>query len=100
MRIVVTGASGNLGSYLSMSWPIGIMTSSPWSGTTAAVRGKIKIDPIELTDTGGVLQALADADPDVIIHAAAVSSAEEARLNPGPLRRSTSKRPGCSLSGR
>jgi dTDP-4-dehydrorhamnose reductase len=82
MRIVVTGASGQLGSYL-IDRLIGRSHEIvAWSGRTTATRNGTTFRPVELTDSGAVATALADAAPDVVIHAAAVSSADAARRNP------------------
>ncbi len=59
MRIVVTGASGQLGSYL-----IDLLIERPheivaWSGGTTETRGEITLRPVELTESYAVLRALA-----------------------------------------
>lgn len=82
MRIVVTGASGQLGSYLIDRLIEGSHEIDAWSGQTIGERGGIRFRPVDLTDRGAVRRALADADPDAVIHAAAISSAEVARRDP------------------
>ena len=82
MRIVVTGASGQLGSYLIDRLIERSHEIVAWSGRTTETRAGIAIRPVELTDSGAVATALADAAPDVVIHAAAVSSAETAARDP------------------
>jgi dTDP-4-dehydrorhamnose reductase len=82
MRIVVTGASGQLGSYLIDRLIERSHEIIAWSGQTTETRGGITLRPVELTDRGAVATALADAAPDVVIHAAAISSAEAARRDP------------------
>jgi dTDP-4-dehydrorhamnose reductase len=82
MRIVVTGASGQLGSYLIDRLIERAHELVAWSGRATEARGGIALRPVDLTDTGAVSRALADANPDVVIHAAAVSSAEGARRDP------------------
>lgn len=83
MRIVVTGASGKLGSVL-----VGRLENSrrhevrAWSGTTRAVVGGIELDPVDLSDERALERALEDADPDAVIHAGAISTAEGVRLDP------------------
>jgi dTDP-4-dehydrorhamnose reductase len=79
MRIVVTGASGQLGSYLVDRLKTGSHEIDAWTGATTLGSDGITLRPVELTDRVAVLRALADADPDAIIHAAAISSAEAAR---------------------
>jgi dTDP-4-dehydrorhamnose reductase len=82
MRIVVTGASGQLGSYLLDDLKGSVHEIVGWSGRTADSRGRVGILPVELTDHAAVARALEDANPDLVIHSAAVSSAEVARRDP------------------
>jgi dTDP-4-dehydrorhamnose reductase len=82
MRIVVTGASGQLGHYL-----LSALRSAhrhevaPWEfrhGTWTGGQRRV----LDLTDPHAVTFVLAKDDPDLIIHAAAMSSADEVRRNP------------------
>jgi dTDP-4-dehydrorhamnose reductase len=83
MRIVVTGASGHLGRYLIAGLKDGPHEIVGWSGTFQGDVEGNAVRPVDLTDHRAVARALEDADPDVLIHAAAVSSAEAARRDPG-----------------
>jgi dTDP-4-dehydrorhamnose reductase len=77
MRIVVTGASGQLGAYLLEELArCDRHTVFAWSREVAGQRDGVVLMPIELTDIEAVEQALATAQPDVILHAAAVSTAD------------------------
>ena len=76
MRILVTGASGQLGSYL-----LDQLIAEPheviaWSGSSAGRQAGFHLRQVDLTDEQGVAAALEDANPDLLIHAAAMSSAE------------------------
>jgi dTDP-4-dehydrorhamnose reductase len=82
MRIVVTGASGQLGSYVIDRLKGGSHEIDAWSGGTTEARRGIELRPVELTDRVAVLRALADADPDAVIHAAAISSTLAAHRDP------------------
>lgn len=83
MRIVVTGASGQLGCHLLRE-----LTGSTqhrvraWSGAARGDRSGLELRPVDLTDPAAVETALGEADPEIIIHAAAMSLAEAVRLNP------------------
>ena len=81
MRIVVTGASGQLGSSLLARLAGGPHEVIAWSGSSRP-QGPFKLKPVDLTDAFAVSEALALADADVVIHAAAVTSAEVARREP------------------
>jgi dTDP-4-dehydrorhamnose reductase len=76
MRIVVTGASGRLGTYLVDRLIVGGHQVFAWSGTTNGLRGGIELRPVDLTDEAEVARALDEADAEAVIHAAAMSSAD------------------------
>ncbi len=82
MRVVLTGASGQLGAYLCESLAGAGHAVSAWSGRQT---GGLLL-PVDLTDAGAVSRALAEADPEVILHAGAVSSAEAVRRDPARAR--------------
>jgi dTDP-4-dehydrorhamnose reductase len=82
MRILVTGASGRLGAYVVDELAVGRHEVVAWSGRAPGQRAGIRLRPVELTDAQALASALADADPGVIIHAAAVSSAERVYRDP------------------
>ena len=82
MRVVVTGASGQLGTYL-VDWLVAEGHDTvAWSRSTRGERGGQPLVPVDLTDAVLTERALAEADPDVIVHAAAMSAAEQVRDNP------------------
>jgi dTDP-4-dehydrorhamnose reductase len=72
MRILLTGASGQLGAYLLDRLARHNHDAVAWTGMT----------PVDLLDGRAMLLARDQASPDVVIHAAAISSAEAARLDP------------------
>jgi dTDP-4-dehydrorhamnose reductase len=82
MRIVVTGASGQLGSYLIDRLIEGPHEVVGWSREARPGRSRIPLRPVELTDVHAIARALEVADPHVVLHAAAVSSIEAARRDP------------------
>lgn len=85
MRIVVTGATGLLGTYLvDRLLEEGTHEVVPW-GRRAGAIGTAEprsMMVVELTDRPQVEEALDRIDPDAIIHAAAISSAEGVRREP------------------
>jgi dTDP-4-dehydrorhamnose reductase len=82
MRIVVTGASGRLGSTLVDRLAGGPHEVLAWSGTTRGRRSGVDLRAVDLTDEDAVAAALADADPEAILHTAALTSAEAAYRAP------------------
>ncbi len=77
MRIVVTGASGQLGAYLLEELvQSGQHTVFAWSREATGLISGIALVPVELTDAAVVAHALATAQPDLILHAAAMSAAD------------------------
>ena len=78
MRVVLTGASGQLGAYVRKRLSEGGHKVLAWSGQQSGAG----LTPVDLSDSGAVAGALAEADPEVIIHAGAVSVAEEVRRDP------------------
>lgn len=82
MRILITGASGQLGTYLIDELLDTTHTIIAWSGSTQGERSGIPFHPIDLTDTDHLHRSLDEVQPDAIIHAAAISAAEAVRLDP------------------
>lgn len=76
MRILVTGASGRLGStLLDRLIEQGRHEVVAWSGSTAGARGPITFRRVDLADPRAIFRAIAADDPDAIVHAGALSSA-------------------------
>ncbi len=82
MRILITGASGQLGAYLIAEARAVGHEPIAWSGRATGERSGVSLRPIDLTDRREVDRALGLAEPDLIIHAAAISSADAVRLDP------------------
>jgi dTDP-4-dehydrorhamnose reductase len=86
MRILVTGASGQLGAYLLDALDRSGHSVIAWGRPGSARRGAVELVPVDL-ETDDIGGGLDQADPDVVIHLAAISSAEGVRLDPGRGRR-------------
>lgn len=86
MRIVLTGATGRIGAYLreplnARGWDV-----APWSGAAGATWNGTPTTAVDLTDPGAIVDELDRADPDVIVHLAAISDAEAVRRDPDRAR--------------
>jgi dTDP-4-dehydrorhamnose reductase len=79
MRVVLTGSSGQLGAYLVARLVEAGHEVRAWSGTETGTRDGRPLLPVELTDPKAIDRALAEADPEVILHAAAISTADAVR---------------------
>lgn len=83
MRILLTGASGQLGAYLLDALIARGHDVRAWSGGTLGNRGGVVLRPVDLTDADATERQLAIDDPQVVIHAAALSAADAVRRDPG-----------------
>lgn len=81
MKILVTGASGQLGAYLLAELEPTRHEIVAWSGATIERRGRVDLLPVDLADLDAIEPALDRADPGAVIHAAAITSAEAVRLD-------------------
>jgi dTDP-4-dehydrorhamnose reductase len=82
MRILVTGASGQLGSYLVDQLVETAHDVIGWTGSSQGSRSGIDFSPVNLSDDRVASEALEQANPDLVIHAAAISSADAVRRDP------------------
>jgi dTDP-4-dehydrorhamnose reductase len=82
----LTGASGQLGGYVAQRLCAARFEAIAWSGAARGERAGVPLRPVDLTDLRAVAQALAEADPAAIIHAAAVSAIDAVRLDPARAR--------------
>ena len=77
MRVLLTGASGNLGAYLIRElWRRGV-DIGVWSGSRKGEVLGIGLRPVELGDPKQVAEAFKAARPAIVLHAAAIASPAE-----------------------
>lgn len=87
MKVLVTGATGQLGAYVMER-----LAGSPFEvvglgGRTGGRVAGIEARPFDLTDADGLGRLLDEIEPDVVLHLAAVSRAEDAFRDPVTARR-------------
>ncbi|QDV36563.1 SDR family oxidoreductase [Tautonia plasticadhaerens] len=82
MRIVVTGASGQLGSYVLDRLDGSGHEVIGWSRSTGGSRGRTPIEPVDLIDPDALAAALDRTNPDAILHLAAISRVDRVLADP------------------
>lgn len=87
IRYLITGASGQLGSYLLRELRRRDATVVAWSGTRAGDLFGYKLQPVDLTDAAATVLAYRAAKPDAVIHAAAQARVDICQCDPDLARR-------------
>jgi dTDP-4-dehydrorhamnose reductase len=82
MRILVTGASGQLGGYLLRELRGRGADVVAWSGSRPGDLFGVSLRPVDLADRDGVAAAFRAARPGVVVHAAALSSVAGCHRDP------------------
>lgn len=80
--VLVTGASGQLGQYVLRELMARGITPSAWSGQKIGQVAGVTLEPVSLLERKLIKAKLADLKPDVIIHAGAMSAADDVWKNP------------------
>jgi dTDP-4-dehydrorhamnose reductase len=83
MRLLITGASGQLGAYLLRELRGTSDEVTAWSGTKAQTLFGFPLEPVDLADFEQVDAAFRRARPTVVIHAAAVATIAACCRDPG-----------------
>jgi dTDP-4-dehydrorhamnose reductase len=83
MRLLITGASGQLGAYLLRELRGTSDEVTAWSGTKAQTLFGFPLEPVDLVDFEQVDAAFRRARPTVVIHAAAVANIAACYRGPG-----------------
>jgi dTDP-4-dehydrorhamnose reductase len=86
-RLLLTGASGQLGAYLLRELAGGGEHVTAWSGTRTGTLFGHPLRLVDLADPGAVAAAFRQARPDAVVHAGAVSSVAECYRDPHRARR-------------
>jgi dTDP-4-dehydrorhamnose reductase len=81
-RILVTGASGQLGHYILRQLEGCGKSAQGWSGRTCGTIFGANVTPLDFQHPSAILKALNKARPEVIIHAGAMSAADDVRKEP------------------
>jgi dTDP-4-dehydrorhamnose reductase len=87
MRILLTGASGQLGAYLLRELTAAGAEVTAWSGSHRGGLFGVALRPVDLADSAAVAGAFEQARPVAVIHAAAVASIAECHRDPERARR-------------
>jgi dTDP-4-dehydrorhamnose reductase len=82
MRLLVTGAGGQLGAYLLRELSDCGSAVAAWSGSRQGKLFGVSLTPVDLTDRAAVAVAFRAARPDVVVHCAALSSVAGCHRDP------------------
>jgi dTDP-4-dehydrorhamnose reductase len=82
MRILLTGASSQIGGYFLREIATERMPVVAWSGSRTGRLFGVELQPVDLADTEPVHAAFRRAAPTVVIHAGAIAAVAECRRNP------------------
>jgi dTDP-4-dehydrorhamnose reductase len=86
-RLLITGASGQLGAYLLRELGREGRDAVAWSGSSRGERFGYDLRPVGLADDAALKSAFAEAKPDVVIHAGAIASIAACHAEPERARR-------------
>ena len=82
VRILLTGATGHLGAYLLREVVHQRLPIAAWSGSTPCSAWSVPVTPVDLTDEQATAACFQVWQPDVVIHAAALSAIADCHRNP------------------
>jgi dTDP-4-dehydrorhamnose reductase len=87
MRVLITGASGYLGSYLLRHLRTTGTPVAAWSGARHGDLFGVPLRPVDLADPDAVADAFAEARPDVVLHTAALAKIGDCHRDPARAER-------------
>lgn len=82
MRLLITGASGQLGGYLLREISKRGLAATAWSGSRTGRLFGVELQPVDLADNRQVRTAFQEAAPTSVIHAGAIAAITECRRDP------------------
>ena len=82
MRLLLTGASGQLGSYLLRECRRHSQTVVAWSGRQQGELFGYPLRPLDIAEPDALAQAFRDASPDGIVHTAALAAVSDCQRDP------------------
>ncbi|HEV3205047.1 MAG TPA: SDR family oxidoreductase [Gemmataceae bacterium] len=82
MRLLLTGASGQLGGYLLRELQTFNANVTAWTGERTGQKFGVTWRPVDLANQDHVITAFHEAQPSVVIHAGAVTSVADCYRNP------------------
>src|SRR5438876_1121390 len=82
MRILLTGASGQLGGYLLREIVKGELPVAAWSGSRTGRLFGVELQPVDLANPDRIVMAFRRAAPTAVIHAGAIAAIAECRRDP------------------
>src|SRR5690242_15067403 len=82
MRLLVTGASGQLGSYVLRECLRRGVAVAAWSGRQQGELFGCSLRPLELAEPEAIATAFRDARPDGIVHTAALAAVSDCYRDP------------------
>ncbi|MCB0184457.1 MAG: sugar nucleotide-binding protein, partial [Caldilineaceae bacterium] len=86
MRVLITGASGQLGAYLLQHYATRGVSTVAWSGSSTGELCGVALEPVDLEREDEIERHFDRATPELIIHSAAVSVVGDAYQNPARAR--------------
>jgi dTDP-4-dehydrorhamnose reductase len=87
MRLLITGASGQLGGYLLRELRSKATTLIAWSGSRTGELFGVPLRPVNLVDPDQLAAAFQAARPEVVIHAAGITTVADCFRSPEQARR-------------
>src|SRR5438128_991046 len=82
MRVLLTGASGQLGSYVLREIVKSGFPVVAWSGSRTGRLFGVELQPVDLADPDRIVTAFRSAAPTTVIHAGAIAAVAECRRDP------------------